>query len=189
LNSARHFLSQALSSPVAILSVIGSHARQEPERILQDKRHDIKTAKVTYWAFQSEAAPPPLVQQVAAENAGAPVLLLSPKSPSRRKPTSTDRAWEFSADGTAWTTFADEIGKVTGRLNPWGMALVLDRLEKAPPNSTLNLSDYEDFVRQDHPVRIALGASTICVRRKSTSATGMTRLVVAIGWLKEPYAV
>jgi hypothetical protein len=103
---------------------------------------------------------------------------------------SSDRAGEFSADGKTWTAFPSGIGGVTGRLSPWGTALVFEQLEKAPLHSVLDLSDYEEFVRRQ-PVRIALGASTVCARRQvaGSSPVRVRRVVVAIGWLKDPYAV
>jgi hypothetical protein len=161
--TAPDFLGRALAHPVAVLSVIGPHGGKKRDEILQAKQQDISIAQRTFWAFQSTAAPPPLVQQLAGENRGAPVLLIDPTGRSNYKPTSFDPARKFSADGKSWRSLPSNIGEVTGRLTGWGTALVLKRLDEVVrQNSHLDLWDYSDFVYPTCPVRIQLGASTIC---------------------------
>jgi hypothetical protein len=63
--SIANFGHQALVHPAAVLSVIGAHGGKQCDDILRDKRKDISVAGKTFWAFQSVAAPPPLVQHLA----------------------------------------------------------------------------------------------------------------------------
>jgi len=187
-------VNQALAHGVAVVSVIGAHGGKQRDDILRDKRNDISVAGKTFWAFQSVAAPPPLVQQLAVQTKGAPVLLIAPKGrETGKQPTSRDTAVEFSPDGKSWQRFPSNIGDVTGRLTGWGTALVLTSLVQV--SLELDLSDYEDFVHPTHPAKTARGASTICVQRRCRTApsslpTGRSRRkLIAIGWLGDPYAV
>jgi hypothetical protein len=195
------FFDLALAHPVAILSVLGRHGGKDPVYILRDKRRDIKKVEMTFWAFQPSAAPPCLVQQLAIQQAGTPVLFIAPSRPNGQEskkdnsgPVSRDLAREYSADCKSWQPLPKGMGAVTGRLAPLGAALVLDFLEKAPQGSLLNLLEYADFLDPMRAVRTDRGASTVCVQRQSTfghprAMLHPNRKLIAIGRLKEPYSV
>jgi hypothetical protein len=160
---------EALSRPTAVLSVVGSHASEDIEDVLQRKLRNIEIASFTFWAFRSRGVTPTLVQCLAKKN-WAPVLLIAPATLGGAEPTaSTERAHEYSPDGGHWQPLPPQIGHVTGSLRSRGTALVLDQLEIAPANSVLDLWAYAAFGEKKRPVRIARGASTVCVRRASTT--------------------
>lgn len=187
-------VSRALSWPVAVISVVGSHAREDLKPIFMRKQHDITNAGVTFWAFISRSASPTLVQRLGARNKGAPVLFIASATAGGAVPTvSSDRAREFSIDRSVWQPLPKKIGPVTGSLSRSGTALVLGRLDLAAQDCVIDLWAYANFEDTASPVKIARGASTLCAQQGNTgrhpdAMRSHLRTVLAIGWVYEPYA-
>ena len=175
------------------MSIIGSHGGKQPSDILDAKKNDIRLTGKTFWAFQSEAAPLPLVQELAKNN-NVPVLLIGLAKPgmSSQEQTPYPVAEKFSADGKSWKRLSSKLNDVTGRLAPWGTALVFRRLELVQERK-LDLCNYSDFYRK-RPVNIKRGTSTFCARLKRAGCPCLAvksnmRDLIAIGWLGDPYVV
>ena len=166
-----------------ILSIIGWHAGEAIEDIVERKRADIKKAGRTIWLYHSWTAKIPIVQQFGRTFPKATVVFLKGSA----FPTSTSLpAREMSDDRKRWMPLPQGVGKVTGR-SPGG-GLVIGELE--PIDADVDLWGYLQHPELC-PIRFQQGASTACAVPSSDGAVeGMRsrhRRAVAIGRLIPPY--
>ncbi len=166
-----------------IFSIIGWHAGEAIEDIIERKRADIKKAGRTIWLYHSWKATIPMVQQFGRTYPKAAVVFLKGSA----FPTSTSlSAREMSDDRKRWRPLPQGIGKVTGRLPAGG--LVITELE-------LIEGDVDLWGYLQHPelcpIRFQQGASTACaVPSPDGVVEGMRsrhRRAVAVGRLIPPY--
>jgi hypothetical protein len=170
---------------LAILSVVGWHANESIEKIIQRKTADIEQSGRTVWLFHSQKASIPAVQQFGNKYTEPAVIFLRG---SAFPASSADEAAEMSADKLSWNRLPTGISKVTGRLPAGG--LVIGSL--SPVDEVVDLWDYLEwpcFL----PIKFRQGASTACgVPSKDGPVEGMKsrfRQAVAIGKLVKPYGV
>jgi hypothetical protein len=169
----------------AILSIIGWHAGESVEDIVERKRDDIKKAGRTIWLYQSWKATIPMVQQFGRDFPKLAVVFLKGSA----FPTSTaSPAREMSEDRDRWGPLPQGIGKVTGKLPGGGLVIG----ELTPTATKIDLWDYLEHPELG-PFRLQRGASTACaVPSKDGPVEGMKsrhRDVVAIGRLVPPYGI
>jgi hypothetical protein len=95
-------LQEALDAPWCVISVMGAHAGEGVDVILDRKVADCQTAGQTFWVAKSAKARPGKVQELCASSAGY-VIFVEPATPSgARATTKADRATEYSADRLRW---------------------------------------------------------------------------------------
>src|SRR5229473_4507804 len=116
--SGVHFKGMKLEP--AILSVIGWHAKESVEEIVERKRDDIKKIGQTFWFFQSWKAPIPSVQRFGYSFPNPTVIFLK----GGAYPTSANsEAREMSRDKKSWGPLPTGIGKVTGKIPGGGLVI------------------------------------------------------------------
>jgi hypothetical protein len=169
----------------AILSVIGWHAKESVEEIVERKCNDIKRIGQTFWFFQSWKAPIPYVQRFGHSFPNPTVIFLK----GGAYPTSANsEAREMSQDKKSWGPLPTGIGKVTGKIP--GVGLVIGDL--LPVQEEIDLWYFLDHTDLQ-PLRFQRGASTACaVPCKSGPIEGMKsrhRQIVAVGHLIPPYGL
>jgi len=175
---------EALAENRVVLSVMGAHAGEDETAIFSRKLRDIDCVGRTFWAYGSHAARPDLVQRAGS----AFILFLAPSKNNGARPTTISRAATcFSAENKLWLPMPDGVGRVTGRLPAY--ALVLSELSLCSEEL-----DVWTYACDNAPVRFRLGASTLLVERKDTSAdprrmASRVRRVIAVGRLETPRAV
>jgi len=173
-------------SPI-LLSIIGTHADEDINKILERKINDIERAYYTFWMYRSFKAKPNQVK----ENKPMMVYFIEPSKPGGASPTKkSDKANYFSNDRKEWIPMRSNISPVTGNINSSSIALILDKLERCN-NRFINLTSYSELGSMN-PIRFQLGASTICALiNKEFHKEEKMRKVVAIGrvvncvWLKK----
>lgn len=188
-----------LSSKYVIISVMGPHAGEGENEIFKRKMSDIEVVGRTFWLIKSHKAEPNMVQAICrqAQNEGhnVPCIFIQPSSPAGSIPTKTsDSAKMFSADNLKWSVLPDRLSPVTGKIDSGAHALIFDSLRKE--QGALDLWDYADFFKPSKPLKIIQGGSTLCALRKDISdlpdsekIKSRFRGIVAVGTLREPYAV
>jgi hypothetical protein len=104
----------------AVLSIVGWHAGESVEDIVERKRDDVKKSGRTIWLYHSQLATIPMVQQFGRAFPKAAVIFLKGSA----YPTSSDlAAREMSADRNRWEPLPPGIGKVTGKLPGGGLVI------------------------------------------------------------------
>jgi hypothetical protein len=166
----------------AILSIIGWHAGESPEDIVERKCSDVPC---TIWVYQSWKARVEAVQQFGNIDSNPVIYFLEGRaSPAR----TTQEARQMSGDRSSWKPLPEGIGKVTANLP--GSGLLIGKLSQL--DSEIDLWEYLEHPSLQ-PLRFQRGASTACVvPAQNGSVEGMInhiRRVVAVGRLVEPYAV
>jgi hypothetical protein len=169
----------------AILSVIGWHAKESVEEIVERKCNDIKRIGHTFWFFQSWKAPIPYIQRFGQGFPKPIVIFLK----GGAYPTSANsEASEMSQDKKSWGPLPTGIGKVTGKI-PGGGLVIGDLLAVQEEIDLWYFLDHTDL----QPLRFQRGASTACaVPCKSEPTEGMKsrhRKIVAVGHLIPPYGL
>jgi hypothetical protein len=170
----------------AILSIIGWHAAESPEDIVQRKRKDVETVGRTVWVYQSWKARVKEVQAFGTAYPNPTVYFLE----GGAFPAGTaQQALRMSPDQSNWEPLPKGMGKVTGKL-PGGGLCIGDLA--AARDLEVDLWEYCEHPGLQ-PLRFQQGASTACVIPAQNGPTqGMKsriRRVVAIGCLVPPYAV
>ena len=178
-----------------VISVIGSHAGESKNEIFGRKIQDINRTGFTFWLMKSYKAKPEWIRNLClrakSENTNCFSVFIEPSSKSSAIPTKlTFPAKEYSKDKISWIGLPRDLSPVTGKLPAYG--LVLDNLELT--NTTIDLWYYADFFKQNNPIKIVRGASTICAVKKNMlgypdKIKSRFRKVVAIGKLKKPFCV
>jgi hypothetical protein len=171
----------------AILSIIGWHADESPEIIINRKRADIQKANSTIWLYHSQLASVQDVQQFGSTQSRVAVYFIE----GGAYPASTSlAARQMSDDRSKWMPLPNRISNVTGRLP--GGGLVIGKLSAPLRDHEIDLWDYFEHSKAQ-PLRFRQGASTACVvGAPNGPIRGMKsriRKVVAIGQLAPPYAV
>jgi hypothetical protein len=170
----------------AVLSIIGWHAGETVEDIVERKCGDVAKVGSTLWVYQSWKARLVDVQNFGKLRASPPVYFLEGSA----HPAGTEHtASEMSVDGKHWKVLPSGLGKVTGKLP--GGALVMANL-KAVQDHEIDLWDYVEHPALT-PLKFQQGASTVCaIAAPGGQAVGMKshrRKVVAMGRLTPPFAV
>jgi hypothetical protein len=108
------------SNRPAVLSIIGWHAGECVQDIVQRKRSDIERAGRTIWLYQSRKAPITMIQHFgrAFPNPAAIFLEGSAFPTSAASP-----AREMSANQNRWEPLPDGISPVTGKLPGGGLVI------------------------------------------------------------------
>ncbi len=169
----------------AIISIVGWHAKESVEDIIQRKRDDINKAGRTIWLFHSQKAPIQTVQEFGRAHFNAAVLFLRGSA----FPTGTaDQARQMSDDQSHWSHVPDGIGPVTGRLPAGGLVMG----ELTPIHGEIDLWQYLEHPAKV-PIKFRQGASTACaIPAPGGAVDGMKsrhRQIVAIGRLIPPFGV
>jgi hypothetical protein len=184
-------LHEALDAPWCVISVVGAHAGEGADAILDRKVADCRAAGRTLWVAKSAKARPRQIQELCASSAGY-VIFGEPATPGgARATTHAARAIEYSADGSNWLVLPPGIGPVTGQMDGAATALVFSRLA-TDVEGVLDLWRYADAANQDLPVKFKLGSSTVCAVHRAMAShpdrmKSRYRGIVAVGRLVEPY--
>lgn len=170
----------------AVISIIGWHAGESPDIIIDRKRADIQNAKTTIWLYHSQLASVQDVQRFGSTHSTVTIYFLE----GTAYPASTAQASrEMSIDRSKWIALPSGLSNVTGKLP--GGGLVIGTLSSPLRDHEIDLWEYFEH-SNSQPLRFRQGASTACVVAASGSMPGMRsrfRKVVAIGQLAPPYAV
>jgi hypothetical protein len=169
------------------VSIIGWHAGESPDIIINRKRADIQKAKSTIWLYQSQLASVQDVQHFGKTNSSVTIYFLEGSA----YPASTAQvAREMSSDRLKWMPLPNEIGNVTGK--PPGGGLIIGSLSAALSEHEIDLWEYFEHSTAQ-PLKFRQGASTACaIVAQNGPVPGMksrVRKVVAFGQLATPYAV
>jgi hypothetical protein len=186
-------LNAALEHPRCIVSVMGSHAGEDPHAIFARKMEDVSRVGITFWLMRSPRARPP---QVAAlcQTSPAYALFVAPATHGGARPTTMgDAATEYSCDRFSWHRLPDGISPVTGKLDASAAALVFNMLE-TDVSGTLDLWAYGEASAIPTPLRFRLGSSTVCAIRADMTQhpnriKSRYRGLVAVARLTHPYCV
>lgn len=186
-----------LDTKYLVISVIGPHAGESEDEIFKRKMDDIRKTGKTFWLIKSHKAKPDMVQSLCKEaemhRGNSLTVFVEASSSTGARPTVTAKeAKEYSQDGVRWKGLPKGLSSVTGKIDNGTYALIFNQLKLV--NDVIDLWGYADFLRQDQPIKIFLGASTICAVRKNMSSHPLApkshcRKVIAIGKLCEPYCV
>jgi hypothetical protein len=175
----------------SILTVVGTHAGESLSKIIKRKQEEIKKIGYTYWLYKSHSAKPSDVQLLKDSNKTI-CFMIGASSPSGTKPTiHNNKAHLFSIDQQHWDKIPNEI-TVTGT-SKGAFALVFKNIQYLE-NETLDLWRYSNYHKQDVPVKIRLGDSTVIVINKPSlnspnKMKSHIRKIFAMGELKKPYCV
>jgi hypothetical protein len=186
-------LDDALGASGCVISVMGAHAGEDADTIFRRKIEDCETVGRTFWVAKSAKARPTQVQTVCRSGKGF-VIFVEPASPRGARPTTgSDFATEYSPDKVEWFPLPEGLGPVTGQIDDFAAALVLDRFT-SDVDHRVDLWTYADGANPDKPLKFILGLSTACALRKDTSEhpermKSRYRRVVAVARLAEPYCV
>jgi hypothetical protein len=180
-------MSKRVTNCPAILSIIGWHAGESPNTIINRKRADIQKAKITIWLYQSQLASVQDVQRFGNSHPNTTVFFLEG---SAYPATTAQSARDMSSNRSNWVPLPQGISDVTGKLPSGG--LVIGTLSSALSDHEIDLWDYFEH-STSKPLRFRQGASTACVIvSQNGPVQGMRsriRKVVAIGQLAPPHAV
>jgi hypothetical protein len=170
----------------AVLSIIGWHANESVEDIVERKCRDVAKAGSTVWVCQSWKARVGDVQNFGKAFANPAVYFLEGSA----HPAGTEHAAkQMSVDRKQWVPLPNGLSKVTGKLP--GGGLVLGSL-KSVADHEIDLWDYVEHPALT-PLKFQQGASTVCaVAAPNGQAIGMKshkRKVVAVGHLAPLLAV
>lgn len=182
-----------LHNKYLIISIIGEHAGESIEDIFSRKQKDVDEIGKTYWLIQSHKAKTETVQELSRkaekEDISAYCLFIEPSQKGGAKPTlHDDPVTHVSSDNQNWNKLPNEI-KITGKISRNSTALVFSELTIINNPTTIDLWEYSEF-KTDNPVKMMLGASTICCeKRPSSGMKNRYRNVVGIGRLTMPYGV
>jgi len=178
-----------------VISVMGPHAGESEQEIFNRKIEDTYKIGKTFWLMRSWQAKPLMVQSICREaetkNNSVFSIFVAPSSVGGATPTKTSEAAQhYSKDGNKWKELPAGLTPVTGKIGSNAYALIFNELKLAQGN--INLWQYADFFKQDKPIKIAQGASTLCAVKKDMSRhkdkiKSNYRKIVAIGKLCEPY--
>jgi hypothetical protein len=176
-----------------IISVIGSHAGEDISRVFARKQKEIRDTTLSYWLVKSFKARTERVQalckKAASENESVFCLFIDPASKNGSKPTTHSIEAEYiSQDNIDWEKVPKGI-KITGKIDQYSTALVFDEIDIMNRPLSFDLQGYVEFETK-LPIKLQLGASTICCEQVSSSDTSPRfRNVVAIGKFHPSYAV
>ena len=186
-----------LNNKYIIISVIGSHAGESEKKIFERKILDIQRIGKTFWLIRSHQAKPQmvhgLIKDAQSKDKEVYAIFIEPSSPGGATPTKTsDSANYYSKDRIDWRKLPDGLSPVTGKIDNGAYALVFDKLNFE--EDYLDLWNYTCFFKQDQPIRILQGASTLCAIKKSTAnkenkIKSHIRKIVAVGKICEPGCV
>lgn len=182
-----------LQTSFVIISVVGSHAGEKIVDIFLHKKQDVKEKGKTYWLIQSNKAKTDQIQSFCREAAkkGESVFcyFIEPSQKGGARPTLHDKmVTRVSVDKQNWDPVPRGI-KITGKISESSTALVFDQLEVLNEPTVIDLWNYSEFQTKS-PVKIRLGASTVCCERKpSQGMRSRHRRVVGVGRLTAPYSL
>ncbi|MBK7982549.1 MAG: hypothetical protein IPK09_02830 [Candidatus Competibacteraceae bacterium] len=184
-------IDEAMQNSKCIISVIGSHAGEGINNILDRKKADIQKIGKTFWIVKSSTISPSEVQGIC--NA-TPIytLFIGPASKGGAKDTKNETvAKSYSEDYRIWHPLPEHLTPVTGKLDSQTTALVFDRIETGF-DEMINLWDYSE--QDDQPLKLSLGRSTTHAIQKDPKnhpdrMKSPHRKLIAIARLVKPYAV
>jgi hypothetical protein len=177
-----------------VISLIGSHAGEEENKIIEKKMEDIQSVGYTLWLVRSNRIKPEMVQDLCskaeAEKTDCYCLFIKGDA----KPTiSKTYATHYSKDRKAWELMGKDLSPVSGKIDGGAYGLVFNKLELV--DDAIDWRNYNEFVDKNEPLRRNMpGASTHCAIRKDIiTLTDINeryrRKVVAIGKLCKPFCV
>ena len=170
-----------------ILSIVGVHASETPEKIFDRKIQDIEKSGQTFWIMRSNLANPKIVQKFC-EDENVEIYFIAPATVAQ--PTKVGKKYSFySKDKINWQSLPKEISDVTGS----GYGLVLDKLNIVE-NKEIDLNQYVEN-QNKLVLKFSNVAGTLCCLEKDMSQhpyrikKNNIRKVYAIGRLKRPFCV
>lgn len=176
-----------------VISVIGQHAGEGTETILNRKIADIEQTGKTFWMMRSRKASPPMVQRLCQDLSVYVIFIAPSTAGGARHATTSQQAIEYSPDKNRWHPIPENISPVSGKIDGRAAAFIFDQIKQVP-SDTINLWQYADFDTPERPLKFMPGCSTICAVRKDMSAhpgkiKSRDREVVAVARLCKPYCV
>ena len=130
--------------------------------------------------------------QTLCASGGRYVVFIEPATLGGARPTTgTTRARQYSRDGVSWSALPDGMGPITGQMDRSAAALVLADLTTRV-SGVVDLWQCADWWDATKPVKFALGLSTVCVARHSTTThparmKSRYRAAIAVARLVDPY--
>lgn len=181
-----------LDQKYVVVSVIGSHAGEDISPIFMRKNDEIERNGKTYWLIKSFKARTSQIQelckQAGKEGEDVYCIFITASSKNGARPTTHEiLVQQISENVNEWITLAKDV-KITGKIDKQSTALVLSNLEIFNSPVSLDLWDYSEL--DGAPVKLQLGASSVCcIRQPSTGMKSRIRNVA--GWAKliSPFAV
>jgi len=186
-------LEAALAAPNCVVSVMGDHAGEGADEIVNRKKTDINRLGKTFWLMRSSKARPAQVQGMCA-TIPAYTIFVEPATKGGARPTTAeDAAKEYSDDRVLWHRLPEGLSPVTGKLDAGATALVFDMMT-TDVSGTMDLWEYGELSETPKPLRFVLGCSTVCSVRKDTKShpekmKSRYRGIVAVARLADPFCV
>ncbi len=184
-----------LKQKYVVISVIGPHAGDSEEEILDKKGKEIKDIGKSFWLHKSYNAKPNIVQdfcEKALKERSIPVcIFIKASSENGARPTKQDdKMREFSLDKKCWEKIPLRI-IVTGSSKN-AFIMIFNKLDIIKKEQYLNLLDYSLFKSPGKAVRMGRGASTVCCVKESSNddpnkMKSNRRKIVAIGEFFHPF--
>lgn len=189
--------SKLLNMKYLIISIMGPHAGESESEIFERKINDTEKIGKTFWLMRSRQAKPLMVQSICKEAQSTDnnvfAIFIESSSKGGAMPTSSAHtALSYSSNGKDWDDLPKGLSPVTGKIDSGAYALIFDKLELS--NGNIDLWQYADFSKQDFPIKIMQGASTLCAIKKEI-ATGSGKIksrfrkIIAVGKLCPPFGV
>ena len=182
-----------LNKKYLVITVIGPHAGDDVSTIFSKKQKEIDNHGKTYWLLKSFRAKTNQIQNICKkaneDKEDVYCLFIEPSSKDGARPTICNSLVKYiSHNGSEWEELPSNVN-ITGKIDIQSSALVLNGLLLVNPMQIVDLWEYSEF-GTDAPLKLQLGASTICcVRKHSEGMKSRFRNVVALGRLAFPYAV
>ncbi len=176
-----------------VITVVGSHAGEDLATIFSRKQKELIDRGKTYWLLKSFKAKTQQIQEFCRKavqaNGDIYVLFIDSSSKHGARPTvHNDPVQHISSNGIVWEQLPRGVN-ITGKIDSQSSVIVLDKLELMNPDTDIDLWDFSEF-ETDKPVKLQLGASTICcVRKVSKGMKSRYRKTIAWGRLVYPYSV
>lgn len=184
------FFEDNISSEYVFFSIVGSHAGEEIQNILERKENDIRNAGESFWVAKTTKKDREAIKNIPKGTSLSLVLIESANKGKAAQPTKiAKKAKEFSTEDEYWQPLPPHISAVTGNINNGATAFYCDKYEKG--GQVVDLNDYVKF--NGEPIRFNQFTPTILAKsakgKKTNALKSSKRKVVAILRLKSPCIV
>ena len=180
-------LNKALNDDYCIFSLIGSHAGETKDAILERKSRDILTTGNTFWVAKFGKDKIEQYRQIKGLKKGYLIMLEPTKSGGAKDTKKSDPATLFSKDKIEWTNLDSRLSPITGNLGNGTSAFNISKIEIVQ-DVEINLGDYQQSEKGED-VKFNQFCGTILAKKRENSLVENKRKVAAIMQLEYPYCV
>lgn len=191
---SKSLLNAAINADYVFISVMGPHANEPEDKILERKADDIKKAGESFWVSKINKN---FVNECRSKLNGKTGYLILVESSGNGKAaanTKTDEeAKQYSEDETNWKDIDAIISQVTGKLGKGATAYYFDGIEMCNDERELDLNYYGEGNDYLKAIKFRQGHSNVFAKKSDIKLPdGMKsykRRIIAVLRLKYPYVV